>query len=277
MRRKSEMQFIFARRGNSLKISLAKLRQNTINALMKSLEGKNVLVIGGGSGMGAATALLLCNNGAKVAVAGRTIESLQSTEALNQEEGYMFCKTADVANRQSLEELFAWFDDELGHLDILVNAAGINIPQREMSQLSGDDWDNVLKTNLTGAFDSLRLALDRMRSRRDGLIVMINSISGKRSNPLGGVAYNASKFGMTALGACVSEEERENGVRITNLFPGEVNTPILDKRPTPPPAEHRSKILQPEDIAQAILLLAQLPPRAHVPELIIKPTIQSYL
>jgi NAD(P)-dependent dehydrogenase (short-subunit alcohol dehydrogenase family) len=256
---------------------LANIGQNTINVQMKSLEGKNILVIGGGSGMGAATALLFCEHGAKVAIAGRKIDSLRETEGLSQEEQSLSCKTADVGNRQSLEELFAWFDKELGQLDILINAAGINIPQREMSQLSGEDWDNVLKTNLTGAFDSLRLALERMRPRRDGLIVMINSISGKRSNPLGGVAYNASKFGMTALGACVSEEEREHGVRITNLFPGEVNTPILDKRPTPPPAEHRAKILQPEDIAQAIILLAQLPPRAHVPELIIKPTIQSYL
>ena len=244
---------------------------------MESLKGKNALVIGGGSGMGAATALLLAENGAQVAISGRREQSLHEVSSKNGDAPPLLIKSADIADRESLEELFAWFDKELGQLDILVNAAGINVPQREMSQLSGKDWDDVLKTNLTGAFDSLRLALERMRPRRDGLIVMINSVSGKRSNPLGGVAYNASKFGMTALGACVSEEERENGIRITNLFPGEVNTPILDKRPTPPAAEHRAKILQPEDIAQAILLLAQLPPRAHVPELIIKPTIQSYL
>jgi len=244
---------------------------------MKSLEGKNILVIGGGSGMGAASALLLSEHGARVAIAGRTIESLHKTKELNRHGESLSCKTADVSNRKSLGELFAWFDAELGQMDVLVNAAGINIPQRAVSDLSGKDWDDVIKTNLTGAFDSLQLALERMRPRQDGLIVMVNSISGKRSNPLGGVAYNASKFGMTALGACVSEEERENGIRITNLFPGEVNTPILDKRPTPPPAEHRERILQPEDIAQAVLMLTQLPPRAHVPELIIKPTIQSYL
>jgi len=93
---------------------------------------------------------------------------------------------------------------------------------------------------------------------------------------LGGVAYNASKFGMTALGSCVAEEEGAAGIRITNVFPGEVNTPILDQRPEPPSAEHRAGILQPGDVAEAVLMLTKLHPRAHVPELVIKPTGQSY-
>ncbi|MFP6900020.1 MAG: hypothetical protein VCA36_03690, partial [Opitutales bacterium] len=83
--------------------------------------------------------------------------------------------------------------------------------------------------------------------------------------------------GMTGLGACVAEEERENGIRITNVFPGEVNTPILDQRPEPPSDEHRAAILQPEDIAATVLMLAKLHPRAHVPELVIKPIGQSYI
>ena len=244
---------------------------------MESIKAKNALVIGGGSGMGAASALLLAQNGANVAISGRREENLREVSSRSISGSPLLIKPADIADRGSLKSLFDWFDGELGKLDILVNAAGINVPNRAIGELSGEDWDAVVKTNLTGAFDCIKLALDRMRPHGDGLIVMINSISGKRSNPLGGVAYNASKFGMTALGACVSEEERENGIRITNLFPGEVNTPILDKRPAPPPAEHRAKILQPEDIAQAVLLLAQLPSRAHVPELIIKPTSQSYV
>ena len=242
---------------------------------MESLKGKNALVIGGGSGMGAATALLLSEKGAKVAISGRREENLRETASKN--DPCLLIKTADVADRESLEGLFDWFDQELGELNILVNAAGINIPQRAIDEVSGKDWDTVIQINLTGAFDCMRLALDRMRPRKDGLIVMINSVSGKRSNPLGGAAYNASKFGVTGLGACAAEEERENGIRITNLFPGEVNTPILDQRPVPPPPEHRAQILQPEDIANAVLLLAELPARAHVPELIIKPTSQGYV
>jgi NAD(P)-dependent dehydrogenase (short-subunit alcohol dehydrogenase family) len=242
---------------------------------MESLKGKNALVIGGGSGMGAATALLLAKKGAQVAISGRREENLRETASKNAVS--LLIKTADVGDRESMKELFQWFDQEVGPLDILVNAAGINIPQRAINQLSTKDWDKVVNINLTGAFDCMRLALERMRPRKDGLIVMINSVSGKRSNPLGGAAYNASKFGLTGLAACVADEERENGIRITNIFPGEVNTPILDQRPIPPPAEHRAQILQPEDIASAILLIAELPERAHIPELIIKPTSQGYV
>lgn len=243
---------------------------------MESLRGQNVLVIGGGSGMGAATALLLSRKGARVAISGRREDSLREIASQKGEADVLLTHSADVADRESLGRLFHWFDQEFGELNILVNAAGINIPKRAISELSGEDWDAVLKINLTGAFDCMRLALERMRPQKDGLIVMINSVAGKRSIPLGGAAYNASKFGLTGLGACASEEERENGIRITNIFPGEVNTPILDQRPVPPPPEHRAQILQPEDIARTVLLLAELPARAHVPELIIKPTSQSY-
>jgi NAD(P)-dependent dehydrogenase (short-subunit alcohol dehydrogenase family) len=242
---------------------------------MEMLKDKNALVIGGGSGMGAAVALAMAGAGARVTIAGRRIEKLEEVASLPDFD--IQSRSADVADRASLDALFTWFDEEIGTLDILVNAAGINVPRRSMTELSPDDWDAVLKVNLTGAYDSLRLALNRMRPRKDGLVVMINSVSGKRSNPLGGVAYNASKFGMTGLGSCVAEEERENGIRITNVFPGEVNTPILDQRPVPPSVEHRAGILQPQDIAEAVMMLARLHPRAHIPELVIKPTSQSYV
>jgi NAD(P)-dependent dehydrogenase (short-subunit alcohol dehydrogenase family) len=242
---------------------------------MEMLKDKNALVIGGGSGMGAAVAVALAEAGARVTIAGRRLEKLEEVAGLSVIE--IQTRTVDVSDRVSLDALFSWFDEESGDLDILVNAAGINVPKRSMAELSPDDWDAVLKVNLTGAYDCLRMALDRMRPRKYGLVVMINSVSGKRSNPLGGVAYNASKFGMTGLGSCVAEEERENGIRITNVFPGEVNTPILDQRPVPPSAEHRAGILQPQDIAEAVMMLARLHPRAHIPELVIKPTSQSYV
>ena len=242
---------------------------------MEMLKDKNALVIGGGSGMGAAVAVALAEAGAQVTIAGRRIEKLEEVTGLSTVE--IQTRTVDVSDRVSLDALFSWFDEDAGDLDILVNAAGINVPKRSMAELSPDDWDAVLKVNLTGAYDCLRMALDRMRPRKDGLVIMINSVSGKRSNPLGGVAYNASKFGMTGLGSCVAEEERENGIRITNVFPGEVNTPILDQRPVPPSPEHRAGILQPQDIAEAVMMLARLHPRAHIPELVIKPTSQSYV
>jgi len=245
--------------------------------ITKNLRGKNVLLTGGGSGMGKATALALAKNGANVAIAGRNKENLASTVSLAQATEKISAKEADVTDRYSLEDLFQWFDVEFGTLDYLVHAAGINVAMRSMEELSPDDWDRLIQINLTGSYNVLRLTLNRMRPLKKGLIVLINSVAGKRSVPLAGIGYNASKFGMSGLGIGVAEEERNNGIRISNLYPGEVNTPILENRKEPPGEEHRQSILQAEDVASVILHLCQLPERVHIPELVIKPTLQSFV
>jgi len=245
--------------------------------ITENLRGKNVLLTGGGSGMGKATALALAKNGANVAIAGRNKENLASTVSLAQATEKISAKEADVTDRNSLEDLFQWFDVEFGTLDYLVHAAGINVAMRSMEELSPDDWDRLIQINLTGSYNVLRLTLNRMRPLKKGLIVLINSVAGKRSVPLAGIGYNASKFGMSGLGIGVAEEERNNGIRISNLYPGEVNTPILENRKEPPGEEHRQSILQAEDVASVILHLCQLPERVHIPELVIKPTLQSFV
>ena len=148
--------------------------------------------------------------------------------------GKISAKEADVTDRSSLDELFDWFDKEIGTLDILIHAAGINVAQRSMQELSPKEWDRLIQINLTGSYNVMRLTLERMRLKKKGLIILINSVAGKRSVPLGGIGYNASKFGMTGLGMGLAEEEKDNGIRITNLYPGEVNTPILNNRKVPP-------------------------------------------
>jgi len=245
--------------------------------MTENLKGKNVLLTGGGSGMGKATALALAKNGANVAIAGRNKENLASTVSLAQATEKISAKEADVTDRYSLEDLFQWFDVEFGTLDYLVHAAGINVAMRSMEELSPDDWDRLIQINLTGSYNVLRLTLNRMRPLKKGLIVLINSVAGKRSVPLAGIGYNASKFGMSGLGIGVAEEERNNGIRISNLYPGEVNTPILENRKEPPGEEHRQSILQAEDVASVILHLCQLPERVHIPELVVKPTLQSFV
>jgi NADP-dependent 3-hydroxy acid dehydrogenase YdfG len=118
--------------------------------------------------------------------------------------------------------------------------------------------------------------LPAMRRRKDGVIINISSISGKRAIQLGGVVYCASKFAMTALGTTVANEVRSEGVRVTNLYPGEVDTPLLDKRPVPVSQAHRESILKPEDIAEVVVTICRLPPRACVPEVVVKPTTQEW-
>jgi NADP-dependent 3-hydroxy acid dehydrogenase YdfG len=240
------------------------------------LAGKTALVTGGGTGIGAGCALALAREGCHVAIAGRRVDKL--AELARGFDGTPAIKThvVDVADRKSVAELFRWAEHELGRIDVLVNSAGINIPKRSMQDLSPEDWDKVMAVNATGAYNCIREALPKMRERRDGLIVNINSTSGVRAGLLGGVAYSASKFAMAALGITVAQEVRELGVRITNIYPGEVETPILDHRPVPVSAEQRAKILQPEDIAAVLVTIASLPPRANVSEIVIKPTTQPF-
>ena len=241
-----------------------------------SLENQNALVVGGGTGMGEAIALALAAEGAKVAVAGRRQEKLDAVS--KQAEGKILAHTVDVAERESVKTLFDWAGAQFGgQLHLLVNCAGVNIPKRSMSELAPGDWDKVIAINATGAFNCMHFGLPLMRPHRTGLVINISSTSGKRAAPLGGLAYNASKFAMAAIGTSASEDERENGIRVTTIFPGEVDTPILDDRPVPPDADHRAKILKPADIAAITVAIAKLPPLAHVPELVIKPIGQSFI
>jgi NADP-dependent 3-hydroxy acid dehydrogenase YdfG len=182
----------------------------------------------------------------------------------------------DVADRASVAELFRWATAQLGRIDILVANAGVNFPRRTMADMAAETWDQTLGVNATGVYNCVREVLPQMRERRDGLIVIISSTSGKRAAMLGGVAYCASKFAATALATTVALEEGRNGIRVTSIFPGEVETPILDHRPVVPTAEQKALMLQSEDVAAAVLMVAALPPRAHVAELIIKPTVQDY-
>ena len=153
-------------------------------------------------------------------------------------------------------------DSNWGTIDILVNAAGINIANRTMADMDPADWDQVLAINATGAYNCMYCVLPEMRARRDGLIINISSVAGKRALTLGGVAYCASKFAMTALGTVAGNEVAAEGVRITSIHPGEVNTPILDNRPTPVSDERKAAMVQPGDFAELVVAIACLHPRS---------------
>lgn len=240
------------------------------------LTGKTALVTGGGTGIGLGIAMALAREGCRVAIAGRREDKLRQAAAAYAGDPGLLVKAADVGDYASVEELEKWSKQQLGDLDMLINSAGVNVVHRTMAELSVEDWEAMLRINASGAYFCMRAFLPAMRARKDGLIVNISSIAGIRSSLLGGVGYTAAKFAMTGLGITVGREEAEHGIRVTNIYPGEVETPILDHRPVPVSAEHRARILQPEDVAETVLMVACLPPRAHVPELTIKPTSQDF-
>ena len=114
-----------------------------------------------------------------------------------------------------------------------------------------------------------------MRQRREGTIISISSLAGTQPSVLAGTAYSASKHGMSVLTKMVDLEESVNGIRATVISPGEINTPILDQRPVKVSDEHKARILQPEDIGEAVLYVGSLPPRVCIPEMLIKPLGQT--
>jgi NADP-dependent 3-hydroxy acid dehydrogenase YdfG len=240
---------------------------------MSKLNGKTALVTGGGSGIGLAVARAFLQEGARVVISGRNADKLARAAADLKGDDRLGYHAADVGDPEQVRRLV----EQMGRVDVLVNNAGLNFKERTIRELNPERWQLMLKANLDGAFYCIHYVLPQMLQRRDGVIVNVSSVAGKRANPLGGAAYAASKFGMAALGLCLAAEEKDSGVRVSNVYPGEVDTPILEVRPTPVTAEQRQKILRPEDVAAAVLFVATLPPHVSVPELVIKPTAQVYI
>jgi NADP-dependent 3-hydroxy acid dehydrogenase YdfG len=244
---------------------------------MSALSDKCVLVTGGGSGIGLAVARLFLEAGAKVAIAGRNADRLRRAADTLRGGDRLFTYAADVSAADQAEALVRNATTGPGRIDILVNNAGANIKARAFRELTPESWNYLLGANLHGAFFCTRAVLPQMRERKDGLIINVNSIAGKRAGPLGGVGYNAAKFALRGLAMGLAAEERANGIRVSSIYPGEVDTPILENRPTPLSDEHRRTILLPEDVAQAVLFVANLPPRVAVPELVILPSAAQYV
>ena len=236
-----------------------------------ALSGKIVLVAGGGGGIGLGIAKAFAKEGCQVALTDISEEALARAASDARPDLSFLWRTCDITDRQQVSQLFQWLDEELGAVDILVNSAGINIANRMMSNIDPADFDRMMQVNTTGTFNCIHAALPLMRRKGSGLIVNIVSLAGKRAMLLAGMPYCVSKFATAALGTFVNLEECGNGIKVTNIYPGETNTPIVDKRPTPPPPEQRAKMLQPEDIAACVVTIAKLPARAIVPELIITP------
>lgn len=245
-------------------------------------NNKTAMITGAGGGIGKAVAKSLADAGMRLTLVGRDREKLERTRSelgTSQEKAQILvCDVVDRGQVKAMvESALAW----MGSIDVLVISSGINVPQRSMRSLDPADWDKVIQTNLTGSFNIIHAVLPSMRDRAEGLVIQIGSVSGMRANALAGAAYSASKFAQGALGVVIGREERGRGIRSTVIYPGEVNTPFLDQRAGRPggtTAEggRRESILQPQDVAAAVRFLVDLPARAHVPELVIKPTIDDF-
>ena len=231
-------------------------------------RGKVAWITGGGSGIGLAGGIELAKAGAHVIISGRSKETLAAAEKQIKAVGSAEAIPLDVADKDDVADVAA----KIGRVDILVNSAGINSPRRNLHNVSLESWDQIVAVNLSGMFYCVHAVLPGMRSRKDGLIINISSWAGRYASTLTGPGYNATKHAVVALTESINLEECANGIRATSVLPGEVATPILEKRPVPPTPEVRARMLQAEDLGKTLLFIASLPPRACVNEVIISPT-----
>ncbi|MGE5129182.1 MAG: SDR family oxidoreductase [Sphingomonadaceae bacterium] len=238
------------------------------------LKGKVAWITGGGSGIGLAGALELARAGAHVVISGRNARSNESGLAELKKAGSAEATLLDVGDRAAVERTAADIEKRHGRIDILVTSAGTNIGggKRNFKTLSLDGWDDVVRINLNGLFYCCYAVLPGMRARKDGVIVNISSWAGRYASMLTGPAYNATKRAVIAVTESINMEECANGIRATSILPGEVATPILEKRPVPPSAEERARMAQAEDFGRAILFVATMPARTCVNELVMAPT-----
>jgi len=233
------------------------------------------LVTGAGSGVGRAVGLALARRGWRVALVGRRADALRATLAALSADAAARCSVhaCDIGRAEAVDRLAAEVAAAHGGVQVLVNAAGTNIPRRALVDLSRADYHAVVDTNLHGSYYCAQAVLPGMRAQGRGTIVNVVSIAGIKGGALSGAAYVVSKFAQAGLTDSINAEENARGIRACAVFPGDIATELLEKRPEPPPAEARARMLSAEDVAACVLLAIDLPERAVVERLIVRPRI----
>ncbi|HTQ59329.1 MAG TPA: SDR family NAD(P)-dependent oxidoreductase [Candidatus Solibacter sp.] len=233
------------------------------------LAGRVALITGGSRGIGRAIALRLAALGASVAICGRDAEALSATEAELRKSGSpSFSLIADVSRSADVTSLVENIQSVLGPISILINNAGIGLfgPAHEKTEA---DWNRVLDTNLKGVFLVSRAVLPSMIQRGTGDIVNISSLAGRNSFAGGGI-YCASKWGLQGLSACMAEDLRDHGIRVSIVSPGSVATGFSPRGPKDP-----SKALSPDDVAHAVETIVTQSPQSFLSEIQLRPLRKS--
>ena len=233
------------------------------------LSGRVAVVTGAGRGIGASIAKKLAAMGAITVPCGRTREALESTAAeIRQAGGSAEATACDVSDLASVQALAEQVDRTLGRCDILVNNAGIGGFGGPLHQLSPQDWDKILNTNLRGVYYMIRNFAPMMIRAKAGDIINVSSLAGKNALP-NGAAYAASKWGLNGLSYSVAEELRAHNIRVSVICPGSVNTEF-----SPHAGKDTKKMLQPDDVAHAVAMLVTQAPQSFVSEVLMRPTMK---
>jgi NAD(P)-dependent dehydrogenase (short-subunit alcohol dehydrogenase family) len=232
---------------------------------MEKLTAKKVLVVGATGGIGTQLVKLLHQSGANVFITGRNFRRLAT---LADSIGLSYSKlfAADISVSSDVDALAAAVTAEMGTLDILINAAGIGII-KPLEQLTAEDFNKSLQTNLFGSFLLVKAFLPAMKEVKKGLIINIPGVLGKV--PMAGAAaYSASKYGLVGMMQCIREELKRTEIRITNIFLGGVDSPFWE---TIDLKVQKEKMIREEEAARAIWFLCQQPAGGVVSEMVLQP------
>ena len=240
---------------------------------MNELAGKVAWVTGAGTGIGEAAALALAREGMTVVLTGRRKEPLEKVAAaIATSGGESWVRPADLTNAAQVRAVVDAIDAEHGRIDVLVNNAGVNIPDRSWQRLKPESIDTLLQGNLTGAFYVVQAVVPIMRRQGGGLMIHTASWAGRFIGPVSGPAYMAAKHGVVAMSHSINLEEGQNGIRSCVLCPGEVATPILANRSPPETPEDMARMIQPEDMGRIVAFVARTPPHVCLNEILVSPT-----
>ena len=239
-------------------------------------KGRVAWVTGGGTGIGLATVEMLAARGWTVAVTSRRAENVEaavrSAAASGGDSARLMAVPLDVSDATAVEAAAQKIVGAYGRVDLLVNSAGVNVRARNWPDVTTEGWDQVIGINLDGLMYCMRAVLPTMRAQREGTIVNVSSWAGKYVSPLTGPAYCASKHAVVALTHSFNMENCKDNLRACCVCPGEVATPILKSRPVVPSDEDMARMLQAEDVASAIVYVAEAPQHVCLNEIVISPT-----
>jgi NAD(P)-dependent dehydrogenase (short-subunit alcohol dehydrogenase family) len=242
---------------------------------IRTLEGRAALVTGASSGLGRATAIALTRAGADVAIVARSEEELESVrEEITKIGRRALALPIDLASAKETAEAVERTVEELGHLDLLVNAAGTDAPGT-VEELDIEGWDRTLAVNLRAPFLLSKAAFPHMREAGSGTIINISSVAGKKGWA-NASAYCASKFGLTGFTEALADEGKEHGIRAIVLYPGAMAThwgafSPEERRASEPEEAPPTRVLPPERVADLIVWLAASPPEFVLTEGIVVP------
>jgi len=246
-----------------------------MNDLTSSVAGKAVLVTGGTTGIGKATALLLAKSGARVMIFGRHLAELDDALSIMKEQLFgekIYGMLADVSEKSEIERVFLEVDEILGPIDILINNAGLGYAG--IMKGDYDDWQYVLNTNLLGYMACAHEAVKRMETKHSGHIINIGSMSADTKGA-GSSVYVATKAGINGFSTSLRKEVNSRGIKVSLIEPGAVNTDMQSQSLQEKEKQVAElKMLEAEDIARAVGYILSQSVRCDVVFMQIRPHLQ---